>query len=236
MTKIRSGSKYRGLPGFKRSANMAATGAAVSKNTSGKFGGVSRVFAQDPADGDTANIGTAKDVPTLGAIVKPAINATLTTALAGANNDLKFTAKIGGVYGNGITVAYVVSGTSTALSVAVVTKAITVTVATNGGGTATSTAAQVKAAIDAFAAAAALVVTALASGNDGTGVVTALSATNLAGGVDAVTPKFTDTNTVGTPSPSVSKSPNFIKKNAEPNGTQHVVNKGTNRRFRITKN
>jgi len=46
----------------------------------------------------------------------------------------------------------------------------------------TSTATLVKAGIDASTAAAALVTVANASGNDGTGVVTALAATNLAGG------------------------------------------------------
>ena len=46
----------------------------------------------------------------------------------------------------------------------------------------TSTGATVKAIIEATAAAAALVTVAHASGNDGTGVVTALAATNLAGG------------------------------------------------------
>ena len=51
-------------------------------------------------------------------------------------------------------------------------------------GTIASTAAQVKAAVNAHSSAASALVTAsLADGNDGTGVVTALTATNLAGGV-----------------------------------------------------
>lgn len=106
----------------------------------------------------------------------------LTTALAGANNDLTYTGKSGNATDNDTTIRYVVSGTSTALSVAVAGTAITVNVATNGGGAATSTAAQVKTAVDAAAPAAALVTVANATGNDGTGVVTALSATPLAGG------------------------------------------------------
>lgn len=108
--------------------------------------------------------------------------ATLITALSGANNDLLFTARNPGTGGNAITVAYVVSGNNTALSVAVVSNAITVTVATGGGGAATSTAAQVKAAIEASAPATALVGIAYPASNDGTGIVTALGATNLTGG------------------------------------------------------
>lgn len=110
------------------------------------------------------------------------VKATLTTALAGANNDLTFTAFDAGPGGNDITVTYVVSGTNTALSVAVNGKAIVVTVATNGGGTATSTAAQVKAKIEANSDAARLVTIENTAANDGTGVVVALGSTPLAGG------------------------------------------------------
>lgn len=111
------------------------------------------------------------------------VKAVLTTALAGANNDMTFTADTAGAGGNAITVAYVVAGLSTSLSVAVVGTAITVNVATDGAGAATSTAAQVKTAIEASGPAAALVDVANAGGNDGTGVVAALAATPLAGGV-----------------------------------------------------
>lgn len=112
--------------------------------------------------------------------------ATLTTALTGSNNDLVYTSKTAGTAGNSVSVRYVVAGANTALSVSVATKAITVNVATDGSSVATSTAAQVAAAIAASTPAAALVTVANAAGNDGTGVVTALSATNLAGGADWV--------------------------------------------------
>lgn len=63
-----------------------------------------------------------------------AVVATLTTALSGANNDLVYTAKRKGTYGNGITVAYVDPGLpSQALSVSVAGKAITVNLATGAG-------------------------------------------------------------------------------------------------------
>lgn len=120
--------------------------------------------------------------------------ATLTTALTGTNNDLTYTAKAGGneadnadyAAGNAVTVAYVVAGTGTALSVDVTASAITVNVATDGGGAATSTAAQVRDAVNGDTEAAALVTAENATGNDGTGVVTALAATPLAGGQNYV--------------------------------------------------
>lgn len=109
--------------------------------------------------------------------------ATLTTALTGTNNDLTYTATDNGTGGNSVTVAYVVSGNNTALAVGVSGTAITVTVATGSGGAATSTALQVRDAVRAWPAARALVNVKEATGNDGTGVVTALSATALSGGV-----------------------------------------------------
>lgn len=111
-----------------------------------------------------------------------AVAASLTTSLTGTNNDLVFTAKDTSLDGNNITVRYVdPADNSQALLVKVDGQAITVYLATNSGGTITSTAAHVKAAIDAHPLASALVSVANAASNDGTGVVTALSATNLAG-------------------------------------------------------
>jgi hypothetical protein len=106
--------------------------------------------------------------------------ATLTTALTGANNDLVYTARTGGPKGNSIRVQYVVSGTNTPLSVTVRGFDIIVNVATDGGGAATSTAAQVESAVES--AASHLVMVANAPGNDGTGVVAAMSLTALSGG------------------------------------------------------
>jgi hypothetical protein len=109
--------------------------------------------------------------------------ATLTTALSGANNDMVFSARIAGSKGNGISIAYVNPGTpSAALSVAVVARAITVNLATNGGSSITSTAAEVKAALEANERIADLITIANSGADTGAGVVTALTATNLAGG------------------------------------------------------
>lgn len=112
--------------------------------------------------------------------------ATLTTALAGLNNDLIYTARTPGVSGNEITVTYVVAGVSTPLSVSVSGTAITVNVATDAGGNPTSTAAQVAAAIAANGDANFLVSAANAAGNDGTGVVTAMTAAALTGGTATI--------------------------------------------------
>lgn len=111
-------------------------------------------------------------------------NARLTTALTGTNNDSTFTATRPGAAGNDIRIRYVVSGVSTPLSVAVSGNDITVNVATSGASAATSTAAQVNAAVNAHATASSMVSAANATGNDGTGVVTALAFTNLTGGTN----------------------------------------------------
>lgn len=112
------------------------------------------------------------------------IAATLTTALTGANNDMVFTADTAGSGGNAITVAYVdPAAISQSLGVVVAGSAITVNLATDGAGAITSTAAQVKTAIDASGPAAALVNVANAGGDTGAGVVTAMAAAALSGGV-----------------------------------------------------
>jgi hypothetical protein len=110
------------------------------------------------------------------------VAATLTTALTGTNNDLLFAALAAGPEGNSIRIKYVVSGASTPLTVIVDGLDITVNVATDGGSAAISTAAQIAAAIAAHPVASQLVSAANAPSNDGSGVVTSLSFTNLAGG------------------------------------------------------
>lgn len=113
--------------------------------------------------------------------------ASLTTALTGTNNDLVFTAVQPGADGNQITVQYVNAGASQALSVAFTStlgpsRQIVVTLATDGSSVITSTAAQVAAAVNAHAKAQNHVQVANAAANDGTGLVTVLAATPLAGG------------------------------------------------------
>jgi hypothetical protein len=109
--------------------------------------------------------------------------ATLTTNLTGANNDLYLFSKVPGTTGNAITFRIVVAGNNTPLSVSVTGSAITVNSATDSGGVPTSTAADVRKAVNLFPAAYLLVHAQNAPQNDGTGVVTALAATNLTGAV-----------------------------------------------------
>lgn len=113
--------------------------------------------------------------------------ASLTTSLTGTNNDLVYTAAVGGPGGNSIRVQYIdPAAPSISLSVAVQGWDILVTLATSGASAITSTASQVMTAVQR--AASSLVTVANATSNDGTGVVTALSITNLTGGSLATTP------------------------------------------------
>ena len=109
--------------------------------------------------------------------------ATLSTNLAGDNNDLKFTAKLKGHFGNTIKIAYVDPDAASAkLGVTVSGTTITVSLATDANKAITSTAANVKAAIEAVPAAAALVSVANVAANSGEGEVAAMAATALANG------------------------------------------------------
>lgn len=116
-----------------------------------------------------------------------AVAASLTTALAGANNDLKFTAKTAGTGGNAITVAYIdPSANDAVLAISVVGSAITVNLATSSEGAITSTAADILAAIEADEEASALVTVTNAGSDTGAGVVTALAAASLTGGTTEI--------------------------------------------------
>jgi len=127
----------------------------------------------------------------LGPLVKEAtpvspVKAALTTALAGANNDLVFTAVTEGANGNLITIEYVDSGVALQpLVVTVVGNAIVVTLELDDSATPAivSTAADILAAIEASVAALALVTVADSGEDTGAGVVIEMEATALTGGV-----------------------------------------------------
>lgn len=114
--------------------------------------------------------------------------ATLSRNPAGDDNALTFTAVKYGAFGNSITIAYLDPGAaSQSLSVSVAGTAISVNLATDGSSVITSTAAQIKTAIEASSAAAALVTCTINTGDsgsadDGSGVVTALAAAAMTGG------------------------------------------------------
>lgn len=114
--------------------------------------------------------------------VRKHVQNSLTTALTGTNNDLVFKSKVEKT----LKVAYIdPAGNDQSLSVKVEGDTINVYLATGGAGAITSTAAQIKAAIDAHLVANDLVEVSNATSNDGTGVVTALVATALTGGIIA---------------------------------------------------
>lgn len=118
--------------------------------------------------------------------VTPA-KASHTTALAGSNNDLVFTAKRGGTWGNSLRVRYVdPAANSQPLGIDVDGFDVTVNLATGPTGAITSTANDVAAAIatDRYAG---QLLDVEVSGSDGTGVVVAFAFASLAGGEYAVT-------------------------------------------------
>lgn len=113
----------------------------------------------------------------------------LTTALTGSNNDMVITARpqYYGAAGDLIRVQYRdPAANSQSLSITVNGFDIIVNLATDGGGTITSTAALIKTAIEASAAANALVSLANSGADNGTGVVTAMALTGLAGGANPI--------------------------------------------------
>jgi len=109
--------------------------------------------------------------------------ATLTTALTGNNNDLKYTSKLNGALGNAITVEYVdPDDVNAELAVSVDGTAITVSLATGAAKAITTTASDIATAIAAHAEANALVAVANAGSDTGVGTVTEMAATALTGG------------------------------------------------------
>jgi hypothetical protein len=104
----------------------------------------------------------------------------LITALTGSNNDLAFIEKEPG--DQSVTIAFIDPGANNAqASVVVVGSDITLNLATGSAGAITTTAAQAKALLESSAPAAELVTISFAPGNDGSGVLTALAQTPLAG-------------------------------------------------------
>ena len=146
-------------------------------------------------DGDITEFGGVAGTayyadPTTGAISAAApagsVAATLATGVVGNNNAITWTARDKGSVGNNYTVTMVdPPGNNAALGVVVNGNDITVNLATDGASAVTSTAAQVIAAIQASAAANALVTVANTGASTGAGVVTAVAQTHLADGDDA---------------------------------------------------
>lgn len=140
---------------------------------------------------DIPHLGEGADVSLYLTDIVNCVQATLSTALTGDNNDLVFTSRRGGSWGNDTTVEYLdPSGNDEELAVSVSGQAITVSLATGEAGAITSTASDIKTAIEAHQQANELVTVANKSGNDGSGVVTAMysgspgNGSPLTGGAD----------------------------------------------------
>jgi len=115
----------------------------------------------------------------------PDVKATLAFGTVASNNALTITSKLTGALGNAISLELVNPGTNSAsLTITVTGQAIRASLATSSGGAITTTAAQLKTAIEGNTAANALVAVANTSTSTGAGVVAALAATSLSGGVD----------------------------------------------------
>jgi hypothetical protein len=111
------------------------------------------------------------------------VAASLVTTLPALNDDLVFTAKTLGTVGNSISVEFEEPGGPNApLTVTTIGNRIIVSLASNDAGELTSTASQVQAAISASPSSSDLVNVQLASGNNGTGTVSAMAETFLSGG------------------------------------------------------
>lgn len=107
--------------------------------------------------------------------------ATLTTNLTGTNNDLTLTSRLTGTTGNSTTLKFTNPGGTGSLSISVVGQDIDVTIARTSG-TITSTAGAIAAALMDDLSALALIESIIApTGNDGSGVVTAMNKTNFSG-------------------------------------------------------
>lgn len=117
--------------------------------------------------------------------VPGSVAAALTVNMTAATSDLTYTAVKTGAEGNLINVTHVDPGANNAaLSISVNVKTIVISLATGVAGAITSTAAQVKAAVNAHAAASALVT--CEDEGAGSGIVNAMANANLTGGTDAV--------------------------------------------------
>lgn len=110
-------------------------------------------------------------------------NATLTTSLTGANNNLLYTSVAKTDTANNITIKYTDPfNHNQSLNIFVSGQDINISLATDSNGTITTTASQIISAIQSNSAASALVTVANVSGSDGSGIVSAMAKTNLSGG------------------------------------------------------
>jgi hypothetical protein len=115
------------------------------------------------------------------------VRASYTTAMAGSNNDLVFTARRAGPGGNSIQIVFVDPGADAELAVDVDGFVITVNLGYSSGAI-DSTAAAVRNALEGTTDAKKLIDTTFSGADTGAGLVTAFSIQSLAGGAFELTP------------------------------------------------
>jgi hypothetical protein len=176
-----------GLAGdYAQVGGVGNTDQVTPKTRGEKRSRVAKDYIDDQSVLRTSTQGTAEDsvtrsTPEAG-VYSAQVAASLTTALAGANNDLVFTAKTPGTAGNSITVAYVDPGGVTA-TLGVVVSGLDITVNLGRAASAiNTTATALAAAVTGDPTAGALVSVANAGADNGTGLVTAMARTALSGG------------------------------------------------------
>ena len=119
-------------------------------------------------------------------VVQAETKASLTTGVVVSNNAIDWAARVEGPAGNDISVELLDPGSPySALSVTVTSKKISVSLETDGAAALVSTATAVIIAVAAVDDAVELVTLSDSGASDGTGIVTALSETNLTGGAGA---------------------------------------------------
>lgn len=120
---------------------------------------------------------------------QPEVKATLLTGVVASNNALTFTSKLDGALGNAISLKLVDPAANNAtLAISVSGRDISVNLATGPSGAITTTATALKTAIEANAAANALVGLANTGASTGAGILAALRRTQLSGGIDEAFP------------------------------------------------
>lgn len=113
--------------------------------------------------------------------------AALTTSFSSVNSNLIFVASMLGKEGNDLKIALIKPSSNNAvLSVSVASSTISIQLATDSAGAIVSTASQVMNAVNQNTNSNSLVNVNLVAGSDGSGIVSALTATALDGGVDGV--------------------------------------------------
>lgn len=177
---------HGGIIVSRKTSNMlAAPVASASPGVAGSLSNGSKSYRVAAIDDVGSSLASSAATAT---VVSSGLYGSLSTALTGANNDLKFTAKTISTTGNSNTVQYIdPSANNASLSVTITPDTgfatLEISLATDSSGDITTTANDILVALAAEGTDFTDFMTvALVSGNDGSGVVTAMAQTNLSGG------------------------------------------------------